>query len=146
MKKAWKKSIEKAKIIWKLIKEVKNKNKTIKQILPNAFKENDIGIGVIVHKEIAERFNKYFLNIGPRLAEQIPENIMNFASYLGNSNVDSIVLDPVTEREIEIELKPLKIDKSYGYDEMSLRVVNMYIKWYSLCHHVKKSLRNLKDS
>ena len=127
MKKALKKSIEKAKLIWKLIKEVKNKNKTIKQILPNAFKENDIGIAVIVHKEIAERFNKYFLNIGPRLAEQIPENIMNFASYLGNSNVDSIVLDPVTEREIEIELKPLKIDKSCGYDEMSLRVVNMYI-------------------
>ena len=52
---------------------------------------------------------------------------MNFASYLGNSNVDSIVLDPVTEREIEIELKALKIDKSCGYDEMSLRVVNMYI-------------------
>ena len=52
---------------------------------------------------------------------------MNFASYLGNSNVDSIVLDPVTEREIEIELKPLKIDKSCGYDEMSLRVVHMYI-------------------
>ena len=50
---------------------------------------------------------------------------MNFASYLGNSYVDSIVLDPVTEREIE--LKQLKIDKSCGYDEMSLRVVNMYI-------------------
>ena len=47
---------------------------------------------------------------------------MNFASYLGNSNVDSIVLDPVTEREIEIELKPLKIDKSCGYDEMSLSI------------------------
>ena len=61
---------------------------------------------------------------------------MNFASYLGNSNVDSIFLDPVTEREIEIELKQLKIDKSCGYDEMSPRVVkaiskhkiNMYIK------------------
>ena len=60
--------------------------------MPNAFKENDIK--VIVHKEIAERFNKYFLNIGPRLAEQLPENIMNFALYLGNSNIDSIFLDP----------------------------------------------------
>ena len=53
---------------------------------------------------------------------------MNFASYLGDGNVDSIFLDPVTEREIEIELKQLKIDKSCGYDEMSPRVVNMYIK------------------
>ena len=104
---------------YKCGKKIKTK---LKQILPNAFKENDIGD--IVHKEIAERFNKYFLNIGPRSAEKIPENIMNFASYLGNSNVDSIFLDPVTEREIEIELKQLKIDKSCGYDEMSPRVVN----------------------
>ena len=71
-------------------------------------------------------FNKYFLNIAPRLAEKIPENIMNFASYLGNSYVDSIVLDPVTEREIE--LKQLKIDKSCGYDEMSPRVVKAISK------------------
>ena len=44
----------------------------------------------------------YFVNIGPRLAEKIPENIINFASYLEKSNVNSIALDPVTEREREI--------------------------------------------
>ena len=47
-----------------------------------------------------------------RLAGKIPENIINFAIYLEKSNVDSVFLDP--EREIEIELKQLKIDKSCG--------------------------------
>ena len=49
-----------------------------------------------------------------RLAGKIPENIINFAIYLEKSNVDSVFLDPVTDREIEIELKQLKIDKSCG--------------------------------
>lgn len=49
-----------------------------------------------------------------RLAGKIPVNIINVAIYLEKSNVDSVFLDPVTEREIEIELKQLKIDKSCG--------------------------------
>ena len=88
-----------------------NKGKT-KTELPNALKENDIE--VTDHKEITEWFNIYFVSIGPRLAEKIPENIINFVSYLGKSNVHSIFLGPVTERVIEIELKQLKIDKSCG--------------------------------
>ena len=91
------------KLSWKLINEVINKRIT-KTELPNAFKEHDIE--VTDHKEIAERFNIYiyiyFVNIGPRLAEKIPENIINFASYLEKSNVNSIALDQVTERGREI--------------------------------------------
>lgn len=50
-----------------------------------------------------------------RLAGKIPENMINVAIYLEKSNVDSVFLDPVTEREIEVaELKQLKIDKSCG--------------------------------
>ena len=37
-----------------------------------------------------------------RLAGKIQENIINFAIYLENSHVDSVFLDPVTEREIEV--------------------------------------------
>ena len=89
------------KLSWKLINEVTNKRIT-KTELPNAFKEHDIE--VTDHKEIAERFNIYiyFVNIGPRLAEKIPENIINFASYLEKRNVNSIALDQVTERGREI--------------------------------------------
>ena len=39
---------------------------------------------------MAERLNKYLANIGPKLAEKIPENIINFESYLEKNNADSI--------------------------------------------------------
>ena len=33
--------------------------------------------------------NIFFVHIGPRIAEKIPENIINFASYLEKSYVNS---------------------------------------------------------
>ena len=66
-------------VSWKIIKEVINKKKNTKTELPNPFKENDIE--VTYHRKTVERFNKCFFNIGPRQAEKIPKNIMNFASY-----------------------------------------------------------------
>ena len=74
------------KLSWKLINEVINKRKTETE-LPDAFKEK-------------------------KNSRENTRNIINFAIYLEKSNVDSVFLDPVTEREIEIELKQLKIDKS----------------------------------
>ena len=74
------------KLSWKLINEVINKRKT-KTELPDALKEK-------------------------KNSRENTRNIINFAIYLEKSNVDSVFFDPVTEREIEIELKQLKIDKS----------------------------------
>ena len=48
------------------------------------FIKNPSEMNEVTHKRFrktVERFNKCFFNIGPRQAEKIPENIMNFASY-----------------------------------------------------------------
>ena len=72
--------------------------------------------------KIANSFNEYFVEVGPKLTGKIPSNV-NFSSYLPASNQDLIFLDPITENEVKIELNQLNISNSGGYDEMSPRVI-----------------------
>jgi len=51
---------------WRLIKEVINKNK-VKMELSDYFKENETIINDPV--EMSNKFNEYFINAGPKLAE-----------------------------------------------------------------------------
>ena len=104
---------------WKLINEITNKNKPSSDLPDNFMKDGNIITDPI---EIANNFNEYFVNVGPKLAAKISPNSVNFSSYLPASNQDSIFLDPITEDEVKIEFDQLKVNKSGGYDEMSPRV------------------------
>lgn len=58
------------KTTWKLINEIINTRK-IKSSIPDSFKENEqISSDP---KEIANKFNNYFVNVGPNLAEKFPK-------------------------------------------------------------------------
>ena len=70
--------------------------------LPDNFKEDDILISDPV--EISNKFNEYFINIGPKLADKINDNNVNITNFLGERSMDSIFLDGVTEKEVEIEI------------------------------------------
>ena len=86
------------KLTWKLLKEVINKRKS-KSPLPSSFKAE--GRSITDPTEIANRFCKYFTNIGPRLASAIPAVSPTFRSFLsGNSNT-ALTLKPTTVRELE---------------------------------------------
>jgi len=54
--------------LWKLINEVINRNKLTSK-LPDHFKDST---------EISNKFNEYFINVGPNLASKIPVSDMNF--------------------------------------------------------------------
>ena len=58
------------KTTWKLINEIINERK-IKSSIPDSFKENEQIISDA--KEIANKFNDYFVNVGPNLAEKFPK-------------------------------------------------------------------------
>ena len=62
---------------------------------------------------------------------------MQFTSYLTNSSIYSVFLDPVTEKQVENELKKLKDGKSCGYDEMSPKVMRKMSK------HIPKPLTHI---
>jgi hypothetical protein len=75
---------------WKLINEVIN-NKKMKQTLPSQF--NIDGRIVFYPNEIANKFCKYFTNIGINLANKIPSISTSFRTCLGTSITETIWFD-----------------------------------------------------
>ena len=74
--------------------------------------------------EIANKFNKYFVNVGPKLAEKIrTDTNTTFHHYLATKNPNSMFLEPTTEVEIEKELKNMNINKSPGYDGINIKTI-----------------------
>ena len=105
---------------WSIINELIGKASK-KQNLPSQFKE---GVDIITDEnEIANRFNKYFTNVGPSLSKKIPKTPNSFNKYLNNNYVESIFLDPITTTEVENELKKLNPNKGSGLDDINPRVI-----------------------
>ena len=71
---------------------------------------------------IAENFNKYFSDIGPKLAKNIEVSSIDFRSYIKEH--DSIQSEgDLTVNELEEAFFSLKINKSSRYNEISFNVV-----------------------
>ena len=105
--------------LWKLINEVINRNKLTSK-LPDHFKDPT---------EISNKFNEYFISVGPNLASKIPVSDMNFSNYLGEKSIKSIFLDPVIENEVKLEIRKLKENKPCGHDEIPPKLVKNISKY-----------------
>ena len=73
--------------------------------------------------KIANYFNKFFVDIGTKLASMIPELQTKFDQYL---NPHQIFMGDVnlTDDELKEASRSLKLNKSSGYDNISSNVVN----------------------
>ena len=73
--------------IWGVLEDIVNKSKARK--IQSEFKLND---GNITSNKlvISEKFNEFFINIGPSLAEKIPKIARTPESYLGQRINDTI--------------------------------------------------------
>ena len=114
-----------------------NKNK-VKKELSDYFKENETIISDPV--EISNKFNEYFINVGPKLAERIQNINVNFTTLLGERSVNSLFLDAVTEKEVEIEIGNLNGNKSCGHDEIPPKLVKEISKHVIKPHIYNQSL------
>ena len=85
--------------------------------MPNSLTVNDSSIADPA--DIAEEFNKYFADIGERLANSIYNIDPNdFLSYLKNPCLSSIYLQPVSPQEICTMINSLKQNKANGHDDI----------------------------
>jgi hypothetical protein len=82
---------------WALIKDLINKKSTNKS---QSFKINVNGVETSNMSTITNAFNDYFVNIGPSLAQSIPNTSKNPIDYIRASASRSMYLTPVTELEI----------------------------------------------
>ena len=73
--------------------------------------------------EIAERFCKYFTDIGPNLARAISSVNPSFRSHLGYNNHSFINLKPTTTSELESICGMFASKKAPGYDSFPMHVI-----------------------
>ena len=107
-----------SKKLWMIIKEIINKRKTTKY--PSSFIINNSETSNCV--QIANSFNNYFINVGKVLADKVPHSHVNPVSYIKNTNLDSIVINPVDEHEIVKVINSLK-ESSPGWDGIHAKVL-----------------------
>ena len=103
---------------WRILKQVINKRKdssSCSKFLVNQETTTN-------KNKIAKGFNQYFINIGPNLANKIPQDNKCPTTYMDNQVLESIVITPVVEEEVQAIIKSLK-DSSAGWDAISARVV-----------------------
>ncbi len=86
------------KCLWKTINEIMNKHRN-SRILPKEFNRDSSDEIIDDPYKIANKFNKYFVNIGPGLAKKLPDIEITFDKYLTNNN--NFFIEPVTKYEIE---------------------------------------------
>ena len=67
---------------------------------------------------ICEKFNNFFIGVGPTLANKIPQQSRTPSSYLGNSSIYPMFLVPVSIEEITSMIQGLK-NSAPGHDDIT---------------------------
>ena len=108
---------------WTVINEVLNKSKN-KTFIPPSLLIN--GQLVSDKLKIANHFNDFFINIESKLAKNIeyPKG-KSFKQYLKNPCKHKLQFKLVNTSEIESIIDGIKPKSSYGYDNISTKLLNL---------------------
>ena len=105
---------------WKIMKEIIGKKKCNSQILPKQILVDKIEVNDA--RSIAEKFNEFFVNVGPNLAKIILQSDINFESYLPKVNA-TLKESSLPENELEEAVKSLKKNKASGPDGLDVNII-----------------------
>ena len=104
-----------------IIKSVINRNKKTK--FQDKFKFND-GSYTTDMKIICEKFNDFFINVGPTLSKKIPPQNSSPDDYIKTKAIYSLYLEHVTESEITKLVTSLK-SAAPGYDNLRSSILKL---------------------
>ena len=76
-------------------------------------------------QQIAEEFNSFFSNIGRKLAKNIGNTNLDFKSYMGSPQPQSILLGKTHVTEINNIIMKMKENKSPGYDAINAKFLKL---------------------
>ena len=110
---------------WNLIKRTINKNNT--NDIAGAFNINNTM--VTDKNEIANKFNEYFVNIGPSLAAKIPDTSASYKTYLPGNYINSFGLFPSTPGEIIAIVNQMIPKVTSGFDDIPVNIMKLSINW-----------------
>jgi len=104
---------------WKILNSITSRTRpkgTIDEIICNN--------GIISDKKlIANKFNNFFVNVGPDLAKKIPAASESYKHFLPLSNSNSLFLKPTDNIEIKQIILALKNSYSKGHDNLSVNTI-----------------------
>ena len=78
--------------------------------------------------EIANEFNKFFVNIGPKLAKEINNSGKDYFEYMNNPLCENIFMKPIVETEIIKIISKFNKNKSPGHDDIGNNVLKKISK------------------
>jgi hypothetical protein len=110
-----------SKMVWKTLNQILNKPNKNSKIAKSFVGNNSTDI-IDDPIDIANKFNDYFVKIGPNLANQININDETFEKFLSGSYQSSFSVDVITENELETELENINSNKSSGYDGVNSKI------------------------
>ena len=100
----------------------------LKQNIPKKFHIGENRV-VLESKEIANHFNKFFVDIGTHLSSLIePCPGTKPTDFVKSKVSQSMYIQPVTEQEVLDIVSECKSKSSYGHDEISMKTVKHIIK------------------
>jgi hypothetical protein len=102
---------------WRAINTIIGKGKTCNPF-PTEF--IDDGITISSSQEICDSFNRFFTEVGPKLAEKIETIDESPLNYIQNTNQHSMLLRPASEFEVENIVKSCKKKDSNDYHDISM--------------------------
>ena len=105
---------------WQVMKEITGKTKWNPGNLPKMIKTEKGNI--YDQRKIAEEFNTFFTNIGPKLASKITPVPEHFQDYIIKSNFD-FDNNELSFKEFDTAFKSLKRNKASGIDDINTNVV-----------------------
>ena len=107
---------------WKILKTILNKNAK-KSLYLQCFNDND-GNPIKDEHIAANKFNDFFVNIGPTLASKIKqENECSIFDYMEHANKRCMFLEPVDDQEVLTLIKQCKNKTSEDYNNISMNTV-----------------------
>ena len=109
---------------WRILNTIINKKQKGSEY-PTQFKDNTNK--VTGNENIADGFNKFFSNIGPALARNIPKCNTNFTHYLNKKVEETLFLNPVTDDEILALVNNAISKNSKGHDDTDMCLVKLVI-------------------
>jgi hypothetical protein len=123
---------------WSTINDIINKSKP-KKDMPDYFNDNETKL--TNHTDIAECFNKFFVNIGPKLADNIvPSTDINYKKFLNNPTINTFQFKEIEKSDIVKVIDSLKNKSSHSHDRISNKILK------AIKHEIAGALKDIVNS
>ena len=111
------------KVTWQIINELIN-NKHLHSEPPSSIKDT-MGNSVCGSREVANCFNRYFCELGPKLASALPPANLSIQYNNRLTPKNSFFMKPVSHSELMVVLSSLKTNKASGFDDIPSRFIKV---------------------